>query len=185
MQLRLPRYSRAAAIMRAFVLIASASLALPSIMSAQSGDPNKFPTAPALGTYSDTLYKICGRMKVDLNPSKIPAIGCFAVRAGKSLDGQVLGRKVSIRVPANGDELFQVDGVAIRRTSSSTTNDPWVKPSASGFAFCRKEGPPDCPVMIETMDRKSGSFATFDVSREFKPRSFVTNQENWDAETKH
>jgi len=63
---------------------------------AQSPDPNQLPTAPALGRYANTLSKICGRNRVDVNPTKLPFIGCFALRAGTSLSGKIDGRAVTI-----------------------------------------------------------------------------------------
>ena len=150
---------------------------------AQSPDPNQLPTAPALGRYADTLSKICGRNRVDVNPTKVPFIGCFALRAGTSLSGDIDGRAVTIRVSLHGEEIVEVDGVAIRRTGSSITNVEGVRPSSSGFAVCTKEKPVDCPVLSALL-RKPGSFVSFDLSRAFKPRSYVTNQENWDFESK-
>lgn len=146
-------------------------------------DPNQLPTAPALGRYADTLSNICGRNRVDVNPTKIPFIGCFALKAGTSLSGQIDGRAVTIRVSPHGEEIVEVDGVPIRQTNSSTTNIEGVKPSSSGFAFCTKEKPQDCPV-LSTLLRQPEKFVTFDVSRAFKPRSYVTNQENWNFESK-
>jgi hypothetical protein len=146
-------------------------------------DPNQLPTAPALGRYTDTLSNICGRNRVDVNPTKIPFIGCFALKAGMSLSGDIDGRAVTIRVSPHGEEIVEVDGVAIRQTNSSTTNIEGVKPSSSGFAFCTKEKPQDCPV-LSTLMRQPEKFVTFDVSRAFKPRSYVTNQENWNFESK-
>ena len=167
---------RAGAFVIAFTAASACALA-------QSPDPNQLPTAPALGRYTDTLSKICGRNRVDVNPSKIPFIGCFALKAGTSLSGDVDGRAVTIRVPLQGEEIIEVDGNAVRRTSSSTTNVEGVKPGASGFSICTKDKPKDCPVLSALM-RKSGSFVSFDISRAFKPRSYLTNQENWDYESK-
>ena len=162
------------------ILLAVCGTGLAQSPAPQTPSPQTFPVAPALGQYADTLYKICGQHKVDEHPARIPTIGCFAVFSGRTLDGDVDGRKVTIRVTPQGDEIFQVDGVEVRKTSSSDTNDPRVKVSSSGFAFCAKD-PHDCPVLIDTITRQPGSFTVFDVSREFKPHTFVSNQENWDA----
>jgi hypothetical protein len=159
-----------------FVAVASSALA-------QSADPNQMPTAPALGPYSNTLSKICGRNKVDLNPTSIPFIGCFALKAGSSLTGDIDGRSITIRVSLQGDETYEIDGVTLRRTGSSTTNVEGIKPGGSGFTFCTSQQLRDCPILGALL-RQPGRFVSFDVSRSFKPRSYVTNQENWDIESK-
>lgn len=141
---------------------------------------NDFPTYPNLGRYRNFFSSLCGKNGVDVNPAAIPEIGCFAIKAGGSLDGKIDGRTVSIRLDASSNETFYVDGAEIKRTGASATNDPLVKPSAAGLAFCTKETPNDCPVHIDTIMRQAGEFASFDVAREFKPRIFVSNRESWD-----
>lgn len=170
-------------VMRKMTLIVVGTVALYGSAFAQSAASDPFPVFPELGRYADTLSQICGRKKVDLHPTKIPLIGCFAVKVGTPLSGEIEGRKVTIRQTLQ-EEVFTVDGAELRRTSSSTTNDSSIRPSSSGFAFCRQGHTDDCPVMIDTLMRRAGSFAIFDVSRAFKPRSYVTNQENWDFESK-
>jgi hypothetical protein len=144
--------------------------------------PNDLPTYPDLGRYGNFFSSLCGKHGVDENPAAIPEIGCFAIKAGGSLDGKINDRAVSIHLDANGNETFFVDGVEIKRAGASATNDALIKPTGAGFAFCTKETPADCPVHIDTMIRQPGEFASFDVAREVRPRVFVTTQENWDVE---
>ena len=146
----------------------------------QTPSPQNLPTAPALGQYANTLYGICGQRRVDEHPLHIPSIGCFAVRAGTVLRGEIEGRDVAIRVTPEGIELFEVEGVTVRNVTNADTNGPLVKVASSGFSFCKRDTH-DCPVMVNTLDRQPGQFVIFDVAHEFKPGSFVTNQENWEA----
>jgi hypothetical protein len=151
-------------------------------LGVQAADPNDFPTYSNLGRYQNIFQSICGRNKVDTSPTTIPSIGCFAIKAGGSLQGTIGGHTVSIRLDANSNETLNVDGVEIQPTGSSTTNHPLVQPTAAGFAFCSEAAPSDCPIQIFVLTRRPGDFASFDISRQFKPHSFVTNQENWDDE---
>jgi hypothetical protein len=155
---------------------------LPSAPVAHAG-PNDFPTFPDLGPYANLFAGICGKNKVDEKPASIPEIGCFAIKAGAALDGKVGSRTVSIRLDADSNDTLYVEGIEIKRTGGNSTNDPLVKPTGTGFAFCTDGNPADCPVHIDALMQKPGEFASFDVARQFKPRSFVTNQENWDAES--
>jgi hypothetical protein len=158
-------------------MVAALGAALPALAG-----PNDFPTFPNLGRYRNFFSSLCGKNGVDENPAAIPEIGCFAIKAGGSLDGKVNGRIVSIRLDANSNETFYVGGAEVKRAGASATNDPLVKPTGAGLGFCIKETPNDCPVHIDTIMRQPGEFASFDVAREFKPRMFVSNRENWDGE---
>jgi hypothetical protein len=164
------------------MLLFAAVAAAGSMPAALAADPNALPSYPDLGRYANFFASVCGKQKVDTDPRTIPAIGCFAIKAGGSLSGTINDRQVTIRLDAKSIETVAVDGTDIARTGRSTTNDSLVKPTATGFSFCSRQQPDSCPVQIEVMMRQPGEFATFDVQQQIGAHSFVTNQENWDAE---
>jgi len=163
-----------------------ALLLMPTLSPRAAGrkavDPTPPANAPALGPYANLLGSICGRDKVEATPAAIPRIGCFAVAPGSSIEGEVEGRMVRIDIDAAGQQTFFVDTQALRRIGNATTNNPLVKSSASGFAFCSRDRA-DCPTIIDVLTTTPGGFAVFDVARELEPSAFVTNEENGDAES--
>jgi hypothetical protein len=167
--------------MRAVVFVLAFTMAVRSIES-RAADPNQLPTYPQLGRYSNVFGVICGKNRVDTAPTEVPKIGCFAVKVGTSIMGEIEGRSIRVDIGIDGNESFFVDGKKLERVGSEVTNDPFVKNSSSGFAFCRKEEPSDCPTTINALERTPREFTIFSVAREFAPNSYVTTEENYEFE---
>ena len=167
--------------MRAVVVASMFTIAVGPIES-RGAYPNQFPAYPHLGMYSNLFGLLCGKNKIATSPSEIPRIGCFAVKVGSSLSGKIEGRTIRIYVAMDGSESFSVDGKRLDRMLGGVTSDPFVRNSSSGFAFCRKKAPSDCPTTINTLERTPGEFAAFSVAREFAPNSYVTTEENYEYE---